>query len=222
MIAVGLLCASMAQAQIRPAPGPGDPRIQSVPYDAEQVVQLQVVSGYQLTIEFSPGERIETVAVGDSNAWSVTPNKRGDHLFVKALANGVTTNLSVVTDARTYTFDLLPAYGPQPDMPYTVRFTYPGPAVAVVASDAPAIVGRYKLGGTHALRPVAISDDGAKTFIEFAPERAMPAVFAIDATGKEVLVEGATRDGQYVIDSVKAKLVFRIDRNRASATRVRD
>ncbi len=36
-------------------------------------------------IEFGHGERIENVAVGDSSAWQVTPNKRANLLFLKPL-----------------------------------------------------------------------------------------------------------------------------------------
>ncbi|MDB5703205.1 MAG: hypothetical protein JWN66_321, partial [Sphingomonas bacterium] len=43
----------------------------------------------------------------------------------------------------------------------------------------------------------------------------------IDEKGREMLVDGAMRDGQYVIDSVKPKLVFRLDRDMASAVRVK-
>ena len=73
----------------------------------------------------------------------------------------------------------------------------------------------------RALRPSAINDDGAKTYIEFPADRPLPAVFGYDARGREVLVQGAMRDGQYVIDGVKPKLLFRIDNSRATATRVR-
>ncbi len=180
-----------ATAQVRPKPGPGDPRIQSVLYDTNQVVQLQVATGYQLTVEFALDERIENVAVGDSGAWQVTPNKRGDHLFIKALQSGVTTNLTVVTDARSYMFDLAPLYGPLPDMAYTVRFTYPPTAVATVADATPAVApGRYKLGGTRAIRPSQIDDDGEKTYIVWPADKPLPAVFAIDEKGREMLVDG--------------------------------
>ncbi|MES1971179.1 MAG: TrbG/VirB9 family P-type conjugative transfer protein [Pseudomonadota bacterium] len=219
---LALLLPAAATAQLRPTPGPGDPRIQSVAYDTNQVVQLQVATGFQLTVEFAPDERIENVAIGDSGAWQVTPNKRGDHLFIKAVQQGVTTNLTVVTDARSYSFELLPLYGPLPDMAYTVRFTYPAPAVATVA-DAPAAAapGRYKLSGSRAIRPTEIDDDGLKTYIVWPPEKPLPAVFAIDEKGHEMLVDGAMRDGQYVIDSVKPKLLFRLDREVASAVRVK-
>ncbi|QNQ10623.1 TrbG/VirB9 family P-type conjugative transfer protein [Sphingomonas alpina] len=209
-----------AHAQIRPAPGPGDPRIQTVAYDAAQVVSLQVASGYQLTVEFGAGERIENVAIGDSNAWQVTPNKRGDHLFIKAQQNGVSTNMTVVTDARSYNFELTPLYGPLPDMAFTVRFTYPAPAVATVVK--PVIEpGRYKLSGARDIWPATIDDDGEKTFITWPADRALPAVFAIDSRKNETLLDGAMRDGEYVIDSVQQILVFRFDKKIARAVRIK-
>ena len=178
---LGLLLASPAVAQIRPEPGPGDPRIQSVLYDANQVVQIQAATGYQVTVEFAPDERIENVAVGDSGAWQITPNKRGDHLFIKALGQGVTTNLTVVTDARTYAFELSPLFGPLPTMAYTIRFRYATPAaVTVVPNDAAAASGRYKLSGDKALRPAAIDDDGVHTYIAWGPDQTLPASFAFD------------------------------------------
>jgi type IV secretion system protein VirB9 len=79
-----LLLAHGAQAQIRPSPGGGDPRLQTVPYDANQVVQLPVATGYQLMVAFDAGEHIETMAVGDSAGWQVSANKRGDFMFVKS------------------------------------------------------------------------------------------------------------------------------------------
>jgi type IV secretion system protein VirB9 len=219
-----LLAALPATAQVRPQPGPGDPRLQTVSYDANQVVQLQVATGYQLGVEFAADERIENVAVGDSGAWQVTPNKRGDHLFIKAMSNGVTTNLTVVTDARTYVFELTPMYGALPDMAFTVRFTYPDQAAAsaAVAVAVPVVEpGRYRLSGVRALRPSAMDDDGRHTYIEWAPDHAMPAVFAIDEQGEEIAVDGYMRDGRYTIDAVKPKLIFRIDKQTATAERLR-
>ena len=222
LVLLALLMPVAAAAQVRPTPGPGDPRIQTVLYDTNQVVQLQVATGYQLTVEFALDERIENVAVGDSGAWQVTSNKRGDHLFIKAVQSGVTTNLTVVTDARSYMFDLAPLYGPLPDMAYTVRFTYPPTAVASVADAAPVVEpGRYKLGGTRAIRPSQIDDDGEKTYIVWPADKPLPAIFAIDEKGREMLVDGYMRDGQYVIDSVKQKLLFRLDKDVANAVRVK-
>ncbi len=222
ILLTGLLLARPAASQTRPEPGPGDPRIQSVLYDANQVVQLQVAAGYQLTVEFAPDERIENVAVGDAGAWQVTPNKRGDRLFIKSVSQGVTTNATVITDARTYILELSPLFGPLPTMAYTVRFRYATPAaVTVVADDAVAAVpGRYKLSGDKALRPSAIDDDGVHTYIAWGADQTLPAIFAIDTEGRETLVNGMVREGRFVIDSVANRLVFRIDRQTAGAVRV--
>jgi type IV secretion system protein VirB9 len=224
-----LLCAialaagvpGLAHAEVRPMPLGGDPRIQTVLYDPQQVVLLQVAPGYQLTVAFAPDERIESVAVGDSGAWQVTPNKRGDYLFIKPTRAGVSTNLTVITDARTYIFDLATAYGPSPDMAFTVGFTYPPKPAQVAAADAaPAGHGRYQLSGDRSVRPAAIDDDGTKTYMTWGADQTLPAVFAIDAQGKEMLVNGGERDGRYVIDSVADALVFRLDKHVARATRV--
>jgi len=217
LAAIAAAIAIPAMAQVRPQPGGGDPRIQTVMYDADQVVSLQVPGGYELTVEFAPDERIENVAVGDSGAWQVTPNKRGDRLFLKPL-QGVTTNMTVVTDARSYAFELSP--GSAGSAPYVVRFRYPPPPAPANAGPAPVEPGRYKLAGSSDVRPDAISDDGSKTFIMWRDSQTLPAVFVIDRDGKETLADGAMRDGRYVLDSINNKLVFRLDKKMANATRV--
>lgn len=212
-----------AAAQVEPPPAvPGDPRIQTVAYNADQVVLLQGAPGYLITVEFGADEAIENVAVGDSGAWQVTPNRRGDYLFVKPV-QAVSTNMTVVTSARTYLFELAPLYGPSPQMAYTVRFSYPGGETESVADEAPTAEaqGSYRLSGDKALRPSRIADDGRHTYIEWPRERTLPAVYALDSEGRESLVNGAMRDDLFVIDAVASKLVFRIDQHVATAERIR-
>ena len=186
-------------------------------YDADQVVQLQGTPGFQIDVEFAADEAIENVAVGDSAAWQVTPNRRGDHLFVKNLISGATTNMTVVTSARTYYFELAPLSGGE--MAYTVRFRYPNAQAA--AEETPANVeGRYRLSGAQALRPSRIADDGVHTYIEWPHEASLPAVYALNSQGQETLVNGGMRDGLFVIDGISQRLVFRIDSSVARADRV--
>lgn len=201
-----------------PAP-PGDPRFQTIEYHADRVVQIQVAPGYQLTLELAPDERVESVALGDSAAWQVSPNRHGDHLFIKPLQSDVTTNMTVVTDVRTYLFDLVPLPGPQPTMAYILRFDYPGATQAPEETLVAAVETTYRVSGTRALRPSAMSDDGLRTYIEWPPDASLPAVYAVDGEGHEILVNGMMRDGVFVIDSILPKLVFRIDRQTAQAVR---
>ena len=209
-------------AQVRPQAEPGgDPRIQSVGYAANQVVLLEGAPGYQVTIELSPDERAENIALGDSSSWQVTANRRGDLLFVKALIGGVSTNMTVITNVRTYNFELTPASTAA--VAYSVRFHYPPPPAVEEPLADPATEGRYRLGGDKALRPSEISDDGVHTYIRWPRDRALPAVYAISDSGQETLVNGMMRsDDLFVIDSISRKLVFRIDGNVATATRQRN
>lgn len=213
-----VLAPAGASAQVRPTPGSGDPRIQNVVYDADQVVQLQGTPGFQIGVEFASDEAIESVAVGDSAAWQVTPNRRGDHLFVKPLMGGVTTNMTVVTSARTYFFELAPLSGGE--QAYTVRFRYPSAQPASEEAQASDTEGRYRLSGVRALRPSRISDDGVHTYIEWPHDASLPATYALNDQGQETLVNGGMREGLFVIDGISRRLVFRIDAQVARADRV--
>jgi len=220
-IYVALAIAAPTLAQYRPQPAGGDPRLQTVEYRNNQVVTLEVAPGYQLSVEFAADERIESVGLGDSAAWMVSPTKRGDHLFIKATQPGVSTNMTVVTDIRTYAFDLHPLPGPSETMAYTVRFSYPPPPrTSAQTAEAAAVPDtRYRVSGDRKLRPSAISDDGIKTYIEWPATVAMPAVYAINDQGRETLVNGVVQDKIFVIDGVARQLLFRIDKRVARATR---
>lgn len=222
LAAIAMLGVAPAGAQVWPTPGPGDRHIQFVDYSRDQVIVIEGAPGYQVTLELSPDEQVQNVAVGDSGAWQVTANRNGDHLFVKAVIAGVSTNMTVVTDLRLYNFELRPISG-RGEIPYTVRFRYP---VAPSPFEEPAPIaaseGVYRLRGKQALRPSEMSDDGTRTYIRWPRDRSLPAVYAVNDAGQETLVNGMMReDDVFVIDSIAHKLVFRRDRQVATATRVR-
>ena len=215
-----LLLAAPAVAQTPPAPNPGDARLRTIPYDAGQVFRLRVATGYQSTVLFSPEERVENVGIGDSDGWQVTVNGRGDALFLKPIRPNSATNMTVITDARVYNFELSSAYAPGADTPFTVRFVHSGlPADQAPEAETRLHVGRYRMGGARRVRPVAISDDGVRTYIEWRDQQAIPAIFAVDDAGDELLVEGHMRNGLFVIDAVHRTLLFRVDGQTARAGR---
>lgn len=208
--------------QLPPSFVPQNSNFQTIDYVPDQVFRLRAAPGYQLMVEFAPDERIENVAVGDSGAWQVTASKRGDRLFIKPVQDGALTNMTVVTDARIYAFELEPLSGPAADMAYTVRFRYPAPASATPdpASGQPSPPAHYKVRGADELIPEGMHDDGVRTYIEWAEDRPIPAIYAVGDSGKEALANAMMRDGRMVVDSVHSKLVFRIDNRRAVARRV--
>jgi type IV secretion system protein VirB9 len=222
-LVVAFAWATPVAAQVRPQPGTGDPHIQSIEYQSNQVVLLESAPGYELTVGLAADEQIESVAVGDSGAWQVTASHSGDHLFIKPLQPGVSTNMTVVTSTRLYTFDLVSLAQASPTMAYTVQFRYPAPATGQTSPDVTPphkIVGQYIVRGDRSLRPVAMDDDGVHTFIRWPADVALPATYFRDDGGTETLANGHMRGDTYVIDSVHQQLIFRIDNHDARAERV--
>jgi len=215
-----LLSAAPARASVTPTPGVKDPRIQTVDYDPDEVVLLRVALGYALTVEFSSDERIENVALGNSAVWQAVTNHRADHLFVKPMLGATNTNLTVVTDTREYNFDLTAIPAPDASTPLSLRFVYPVSVAQAAPRDVPKA--HFRFSGAAEIRPAAMDDDGAATFITWRDDGQVPAVFMVNDRGAEVLINGAVRDGKYVIDGVADRFVFRLGNQKATAVRATD
>ena len=221
---VAIFAGAAALGDVRPHPSAQDPRLQTVTYDAGQVVQLQGTPGYQTTILLSPGEQVQNVSIGDSAMWQVNVDRAGDHLFIKPTQAGAPTNMTVITNVRIYNFELVSLAFPTPEMAYTVQFNYPAGAdpKARSAKDLAAVrqASRYRIGGDPVLRPSSVSDDGERTYVSWPADRPIPATFQIGDDGTERLANGGMRGAEFVIDGVTAKLVFRIDGKSAFALRL--
>ena len=215
----GLVPPAPLCAEVTPQPGRGDSHIQSVAYDANQVVALHVAAGFAVTIRFAPDERIETVTLGDTVNWTVQSDKRGDLLTIKSNGGGANTNLNVITDSRAYNFTLYGGISGEAVSPYQLNFIYPAPAPA--ADAPPPQTGRYHLSGDKALWPREMSDDGRFTRIRWPESATMPAVYAESGWGRRALINGVVEDGVYVIDGVYARLVFVLGKTSAGAKRLK-
>ncbi|QMW22460.1 TrbG/VirB9 family P-type conjugative transfer protein [Sandaracinobacteroides saxicola] len=214
-----LCVAAGACAQTRPVPGPGDPRVQIVSFEPNQVVELELTAGTAVMVSFSSSERVETIALGDSAAWAVTPTKRADAIFIKALS-GAESNLTVVTDARTYLMRLRAGGGLV--MPaYAVRFVYPLPA-NVGASDksSPTVSFTYRIRGSRTIRPARIEQIGENTAISWDKAVPLPAVFQVTDDGTEALVNGEMQNDRFIVEGHPKTIIFRLDGQRATAQRV--
>lgn len=210
------------------APAAGeDARLLTLAYDPDQVVRIEGRAGVQATIAFGDDEVIENVAIGDSQKWQVTPNKRATLLFVKPLAANAVTNMTVVTSRRTYLFDLVAA--PRAKPLYVLRFTYPeeGTKLAEQPSEAPneaelAAVERpdqiidpaelnfaWTASGERALLPARSFDDGRATYLTWPSGQAIPAILVKDEKGTEGPVNFTVRGDTIVVDGVPREIVLR-------------
>lgn len=118
--------AGMAIAEGNIAPVATDSRIKTFVYSENEVYRLVLHYGYQAHIQLDKKEQIQAISVGDSYAWKVTPIDY--RIFVKPLEESAHTNLTIITDRRTYQFDLQskePGDSIEDDLVYQVRFYYP-------------------------------------------------------------------------------------------------
>ncbi|MBE5075061.1 TrbG/VirB9 family P-type conjugative transfer protein [Erythrobacteraceae bacterium E2-1 Yellow Sea] len=205
-----------------------DPRLVERPYDPAAVVRVNGKANVQATIKFSDDEVIENVAIGDSQSWQVTPNKRANLLFVKPLTSTANTNMTVVTSRRTYLFDMVAT--PRNNPLYVLSFTYAdepedeaqlaavetaNEAEMTAAGDPFAVVDPAALNfewngeGNPSLLPARMFDNGEATFLSWPAGSAVPAILVRDEKGTEGPVNYTVRGDTIIVDGVPSAIILR-------------
>jgi type IV secretion system protein VirB9 len=215
---------SLILTQLAVAPFPvhavqSDDRLVLVHYQDGEVVPLQSTAGGGLMIIFAPEERVLGFDIADPNAVSIDAWMGQGSLFVKTQSQPNEPKISVRTQLRSYVFSV--ETGPPDTAAAVVRFKYDSVIVPEKLEAAPEVSQvQYRITGDKALRPLDVSDDGVHTYVTWHPDQALPAVFAINPSGEEEIVDGYMRNDVFTIDRVHPKLVFRIDRRTAKADRL--
>ena len=103
-VAVLTLAGNAAFAAKVPEPIATDQRIRQVVYSASEVYEVTGSYRFTTTIEFEKGETVQYLTLGDTIAWQAHPI--GHRVHLKPVEPRAVTNLTVVTDRRTYYFRL--------------------------------------------------------------------------------------------------------------------
>lgn len=214
--ALGLLGQLPHFAAADPLP---DARIRVYPYQSDQVYRLKGFVGYQIDVEFEPGESF--VGLGTGELESLTYAAQANHLFLKPRAGGIETNLTVLTSRRAYHFDYTasarrpdPAFG---DVVYVLRFSYPAEERSAArleerldgASAVRAHNRNYAWCGSPSLKPTAAWDDGVQTHLRFAPQQELPALFVRNDDDSESLVNFTVSGGELIVHRLSRRFVVR-------------
>ena len=227
-----LLLAGAALTMALPA-NAADRRIATRHFNPDEVIQIDGQAGVQASIAFAEDEHIENVAIGDSASWQITPNKRANLLFVKPLSARARTNMTVITDRRTYFFDLVASPTVRPI--YMLRFTYPVEAKAEVqqaslpplnAEEASVAEGEKPVDpatlnfawtkkGDTKLYPSQLYDDGQATYLSWPPGASQPAILVRDEKGAEGPVNYAVRGDVIVVEGVPTTILLRSGKSSA-------
>jgi type IV secretion system protein VirB9 len=218
-----------AQAEVRPIPSPGDPRLVVFPFDANSSYRILTRPRSVTHIELSPGERVRILALGDTVSWQAAD--RDNHVFIKPTYPNQSVSGTLVTNLRTY--QLFLQAGSETDKWYQrVTFQYPDliarerieadraklapedaiPGVredlaerrnALAVSDPADLNFTYEITGTAAFRPLQIYDDGKSTYIRLDTNLVdMPALFRL-RDGKDLeLVDYANRNNLLIVGRV--------------------
>ncbi|MGB3470386.1 MAG: TrbG/VirB9 family P-type conjugative transfer protein [Erythrobacter sp.] len=218
--ALAVVLALPLEAQVFPTLGRDTPRIQSVVWKPGQRVILTALPETALTVMLERSETVSRATLEGSRAWEITVSAEANSFQVTPQQGAAPAILRVETGARSYEFALETNVGLQ--AAYIVRLIYSQSPAVEAASTAQTIDNLdwgYRVRGDRSVRPVSIRDNGAKTVIEYRPDQALPAVFAIGPSGDEEVVDAYMRGGLFIIDRVHEELVFRIDKEKARAKR---
>ena len=214
-----------ACAEALPLPGRLDARLRLAPYSADQVYRLYGYVGYEIDLEFAPGEKFVGLGAGDIEGISFVPDR--NHLFVKPKAGIVDTNLTILTNLRQYQIEYTASpHRPNPDsedVMFAVRFIYPPVLSASKARADEARITRdlnaashvrprnydYWYCGAPSLKPVAAWDDGVLTHLRFGAKAELPAIFVGNADHSESLVNFSVRSDEVVVQRVVQRLILR-------------
>lgn len=202
-----------------------DPRVRDMPYSPNAVYHLSGRIGYQIDIEFEPGERYVGLAAGDANG--VSFEAQDNHVFIKPKASGVVTNLTILTDRRPYYFDYIvspnrSAVTSASDTLYALRFRYPAEAARqaqdhqgathvdqALAGPVQPLHRQYGYCGSRLLQPTAAYDDGVRTHLAFPARVEFPAVYVQNDDHSESLVNFTVTPDGLTIHRIARRFILR-------------
>lgn len=198
--------------------------VQIYPFAEGAIYQVYTAPERVTDIALQSGEVLGAVASGDTVRWVIGDTISGSgadkrtHVLVKPFAAGLSTNLVITTDRRSYHLALTSTAAtamaalswtyPADQLIALRRATEATEAAKPVASGVAveALHFNYAISGDEpAWRPLRAFDDGRQTFIEFPPSLAVgeaPPLFLVDGKGEASLVNYRLAGRFYVVDRI--------------------
>ena len=209
--------------------------MQVYPFTKGALYQVYTAIGQITDIALQPGEDLigpGPVAAGDTVRWIIGDTESGAggdrqiHILVKPTRPGLTTNLLINTDRRTYHLELRSG---ETTYMASVSWQYPQDQLIALRRrnaeaaratplaggvDLAAINFRYAIEGDEPpWRPLRAFDDGRQTFIEFPRgigQGEMPPLFIVGAEGdSSELVNYRVRGHYMIVDRLFAAAELR-------------
>jgi type IV secretion system protein VirB9 len=166
--------------------------------------------------------------MGDTTSWQIVPS--GHRIFIKPIEQDATTNMTLITNKRTYFFELYAEEAQDirdPDMVFNVRFIYQDEESEdadlrkyATSSQGPDLTHpekynfNYSISGHEDIAPIKVFDDGEFTYMQFRDKNAeIPAIFAVDDELRESMVNyrlSTDMSNTVIIEQVFKKMSVRL------------
>ena len=216
--------------------------IQVWPYSDGALYQVYAAPGRVTVIALQAGEKLVTVAAGDTVRWIVgdTSSGAGDALrvnvLVKPIRSDLKTNLVITTSRRTYLVELTST---EKAWMASVSWDYPKDRMLALQrhaqaaqASAPVDTGlslekirfRYAISGSNpSWQPLRAFDDGEKVYIQFPAGIAqgeLPPLFVIGVQGDGQLVNYRFRSPYYIVDRLFGAAELRLGGDKSDVVRI--
>lgn len=232
-----VLLSGTVSALDKPQRGRQDQRVLYADYKVDEVYPIEAVNGLITTIEFAPGEKVSNYGSGFSTAWEFA--SRANHFFLKPKAKQGTTNLVVVTNMRTYLFDVR-LTGNRKKATYRLTFRYPMEEQAKAVAEAEklrikellsqtetgtTVKEESKAGLNHKysmnfgssnnskrIAPLAVFDDGRFTYLKFGGQNDFPAAYR-KVDDEETMINSHVEGNWLVLHGVFEEMRLRVGKS---------
>ena len=180
---------------------------------------------YQGFIEFSAGETISTISMGNPTLWLV--ETLDNRIFLKPVGeDNSETNMTVLTNKKVYHFELVAKEAKglaDKDLIFVVKFSYPDdkdknlvefaktpPSDEPDMRDLSSYNFNYQYTGEKTIAPSKVFDDGVFTYFQFNSRNSeVPAIYSVDSEGFESLINYRITGTYMVVEKVAPQYSLR-------------
>lgn len=210
---------------------PNESRIVRYTYSPEIIFRIYSLPTTHTHIELGEDEGLkETPVAGDTVQWRISGGPR--NLYVKPVRDGIQTSLTVVTNKRTYQFQLISSKK-EKKLYQKVSFDYPDRAaeIRLMQDIATAKINAEKarlddqiisevrpeqldfnfdIDGDTSFKPTAAYTDGTFTFLRLPNTQDCPVVFLIDENDKPSLINYRVKTNMIIVERLAKKLLLKL------------
>lgn len=211
---------------------PRENRIHRYTYSPEIIFRVLSVPTLHVHIELGEDEGLkENPVIGDSTQWRVSGGPR--NLYVKPVRENIATSMTVVTNKRTYQFQLISGVS-NSNVYQKVSFDYPdrdaeikltqdmafasasaerdrlNSQIVAPSVDPASLNFAYNIEGDASFRPTAVYTDGKFTYLRMPTTQDSPALFLMDDAGNPSLINYKVKENMIVVERVAKNLLLKL------------